>query len=537
MAIQCSSCGYWMDDASARSCDECGELFSRATVADAREREPAREAARTVPPNEAPDLSRDPVRDVLSDAARDVEENLKAAGEAARQNLKDSAPRFDASSSARHAKPDVSKKTVVHIGRGWQTDPFDLAVDVLRPYVAADSGHTTVTLRLCVAANAYALMSTRLKIDPHTGLCQRREADLSNIAAGSSREHIFTIENLSEGQTGCEVFLTFVHDGIVSEYRGVLEINVIKRDDLRDVVNHNINLHYNPHLEVGDIAQAAELRLASHGFESMFSKDQDAVNPMSVIDAMARSGSRTYRKVDMQLIYGDFLGSPPESAKAKEIEICLAGRFVQFFVDDLICIGHSICDYRYSDIVIDAPAECKPESRGVYDKISRIHCTLQYDGHGVCLCDGRLEPNGMMVPSTNGTLVDGGKLSSGWHRLDKEGVVQLGDSENAVKLNFSQITSKKCETRCKAVHRERCAGGSRPCVLFERGDVFNRFYVALWSCFDLEKINWRYKGVDVFYHQGAFGWHYQGQAGWFEKGKKTDFGLSQGAEITVSEVW
>lgn len=429
----------------------------------------------------------------------------------------------------------VKSSAVKSFGTGWGKDVLDLAIDVLRPCVVGNN-----TLRVYMTANRELVEDIVLTVKPHIGSCAEAEQACGCLSSedefGRDCERIFTLENLPEGAIGCDICLRFAYNGVLRQYVGQIEINVNRREDLLDVVRQNIHIHYNPQTTIGNVAQAGDVRVfhkSDGGIGRALEGIGNTENPMTLIDRMSRAGDRTYRRIPMRLMSGNGLSDPPPEAKAKEIEVLLGYGRIQFFVDDIVCIGHSVKDVRYSDIVIDAPEEADASA---YDRISRIHCMLRYYGADVEVCDGRIDVNGQIVPSSNGTMLNLKRLPPCSSQPLCNGELRLGVDPKAIKLGVKLASPAGCD-QCKIAESERlgCAGGKRPCVVISRSDDSNIKYVALWSCFDLGTINRNYKGIVIFHYNGAFGWRRGRKTGWLKSGE--NFGSSQIPRITVSKVW
>lgn len=529
MSVLCLRCLCHSSDEDV-CCSECGAPLQRpASLISVRERK--REISR---------IELGMAEDLLSECAEGATKELLRARigsarelfETAEQSVKELAlPRRYVPWQA----PKVGASSVSSVGQGWGKDPIDLAIDVLRPCVIGNN-----TLRVYVVANRGRFDDVTLKVKPHVGSCSELEQQCGDLFADdeASRdcERIFTIENLPAGTFGCDIVLRFAFEGVCRQYMGQIEVNVNRREDLLDVVRQNINIHYNPQTTIGNVSQASDVKVL-HKSDAGICKALDGIsnieNPMSVIDRMSRAGDRTYRRVSMKSMFGDGLQSPPSVAKVKEIEVRLGYNRVQFFVDEIICIGHSVDGVRYSDIVIDAPSGMNVSP---YDRISRIHCMMRHYGEKVEICDGRVDQEGQIVPSSNGTVLNMERLPPRTTRPLRDGELCLGASSGAVKLGVRLVPAAGCE-HCKIAKDERvsCAGGERPCVVISRPDVLNVKYVALWSCFDLGNINLDYKGIVIFHYNGAFGWRRGKRTGWLMSGE--NFGSSQFDKATVLKVW
>ena len=429
----------------------------------------------------------------------------------------------------------IGTPTVFNVGEGWGKDSFDLAIDVLRPCIVGNN-----TLRVYLAVNRGQFDDVSLRIKPHIGIGVEPEqlcGDLiSDDASHCDCERIFTLGNLPEGSMGCDIVLSCVRDGLHRQYIGQIELNVNRREDLMDVVQQNISIHYNPQTCIGNVAQASDVKIlhkSDDGMREALEGITCGENPMSAIDLMSRAGDRTYRKVPMKSMSGDGLGEAPAEAKGKEIELCIGYERIQIFADDIVCIGHSVDNVRYSDIVIDAPNAAESLQ---YDRISRIHCMIRHYGPKVEICDGRLDGNGGIVPSANGTIMNSERLQPYSVQRLCDGELRLGTSDSAVRLGVKTVAFPKCRN-CRIPKGERigCSGGERPSVVISRFDGMNVKYVALWSCFDLGNINPDYEGIVIFHYNGAFGWRRGKKVGWLTTGE--NFGSSQINRITVMKVW
>lgn len=529
MSVRCLRCMFLSSDGD-EYCPECGApLLRRQTLSSVRERK-----------LEIAEMEFGVAEEVLSECAGGVERELLRAHVESMKELHETAMQAAREVAVSRVYvpwqvPKVRTAEVNSVGAGWGKDQIDLAIDVLRPCVVGNN-----TLRVYVVANRGRFEEVVLKVKPHvssSAVLEQQCGDLiADDGANCDCERIFTFENLPEGAIGCDIVLRFESEGVCHQYVGQVEINVNRREDLLDVVRQNINLHYNPQTTVGNVSQGSDVRVL-HKSDAGIAKALEGLsnleNPMSVIDRMSRAGDRTYRRVSMRLMFGNDFQEPPPEAKAKEVELRLGYERVQLFSDDIICIGHSVDDVRYSDIVIDAPvgADALP-----YDRISRIHCMIRHYGASVEICDGRLDANGQVVPSSNGTVLNGLRLPPQSAQPLRDGELRLGGSASAVRLGVRVVAPAGCE-HCKIAKGERvsCAGGERPCVVITRPDDRNLKYVSLWSCFDLGNVNQDYKGVMLFHYNGAFGWRRGKKVGWLMSGE--NFGSSQFDSITVLKVW